>query len=416
MTELAEEVRDLKDIVLRLERKLDEVLFHTDLQRRRNSIYIGQEVALTHLFDDTPIYVNCNDFGPPANFINGGYYEEDNLDILLSFVRDDTVFLDVGANLGFFSLLIGRRVHPVGQVHAVEPNPALMKLLRASVYLNGLGSFDGSAGLIVSHRIAAGDRDAHAVFAAPDQHLGGATEIDERSGYEGQTFSSEIRRLDDILGPDFACDLVKIDVEGHELDAMRGMREILQRSPGVKILFEKLGASQGDELAVEGFLAELGLSMYAVDPGARLRKIQAGALANFSGYVLATAEELDGSPRRRFAIYPRQLRTSSAATVAVNRNGLSGSGKTGDILFFGPYWFLRAGIYRVTLIGEVVGELRLALAARLGHECAAAILTGRNPSFVAVVKRDLLLFECVGVAAGDETRLELEQIQIESVY
>src|SRR5256885_16158060 len=47
-------------------------------------------------------------------------------------------------------------------------------------------------------------------------------------------------RLDDLLGPDFRCNLVKIDVEGHELQVLDGMKRIVENSPDIKILFEKL--------------------------------------------------------------------------------------------------------------------------------------------------------------------------------
>jgi hypothetical protein len=50
------------------------------------------------------MFVNCNDFGCPVNLINGGRYEEENLEVLLSFVTPDTVFIDVGANVGFYAL------------------------------------------------------------------------------------------------------------------------------------------------------------------------------------------------------------------------------------------------------------------------------------------------------------------------
>jgi hypothetical protein len=219
--------------------------------------------------------------------------------------------------------------------------------------------------------------------------------------------------LDDVLGQGFSCDLVKIDVEGHELGALLGMRAILRRSPGVKILFEKLSPNRGDEVAIEAFLSQFGLSIYAVGPGSCLRRIQAGALAEFSGNVLAAAEELDGSDRRRFAIYPRQLRTSLATMRVVGGDRLTGFGTRDEILFHGPYWFLRAGIYRVTLAGEVFGKLRLALTARMGHVCVAAFVTGQNPSFVAVIERDLLLFECVGTVADVETRIDLAHIFVE---
>ena len=99
--------------------------------------YLGDGTALTHLVDETPIYINSNDYGVPYCLINGGRYEEDNLAVLLSFVKDDSIFLDIGANLGFFSLQVARRVQKYGKVHAFEPHPRLAELLYRNAYING---------------------------------------------------------------------------------------------------------------------------------------------------------------------------------------------------------------------------------------------------------------------------------------
>src|ERR1700737_2990965 len=99
-----------------LDAKLDRVRLDLDLLRNDSdfvrthlSSYLGDGVALTYLVDATPIYINSDDCGGPSNLLNGGRYEEQNLEVLLSFVKPDTVFVDIGANIGFFTLQVGRR-------------------------------------------------------------------------------------------------------------------------------------------------------------------------------------------------------------------------------------------------------------------------------------------------------------------
>src|SRR5437667_3752842 len=98
-----------------VENELRQVRLQVEFMRTRLSCYVGDGIALTYLPDETPIFVNANDYGGPFNLINGGRYEEENVDVLLSFMKEDTVFLDIGANIGFFSLKIGKRLGPNGR-------------------------------------------------------------------------------------------------------------------------------------------------------------------------------------------------------------------------------------------------------------------------------------------------------------
>ncbi len=409
------EMKRLVDRIAEFDRKLNEALLGIDSLRRRMTAYVGDGVALTHLFDDTPIYVNSHDFGAPSNFMNGGLYEMENLDVLLSFVRDDTVFLDIGANLGYFSLMVGRRVRPHGRVHAFEPNPEIMGLLRASAYLNGFGNLDRPEGFIISHPIAAGDENRTAEFGMPDNHAGGGVQLIEGSSFAGRRFFSEMRRLDDYFDPAFTCDLVKIDVEGGELAALRGMREILKRSKSVKVLFEKLGVNVGSEGALETLFAELRFRLYAVEGDARLRLLAPDGLRTYSGYVLAAPDDLDLNLKSRtaFDIYPRQFNTVAATLVSLGRERLKATGSQGQILFHGPYWFLRGGVYEFTVEASMEGELIFALASRFGHKQHEVKITDKT--FTLVVKRDMLYFECIGVVSSSTASISLQAVRIRRV-
>jgi hypothetical protein len=73
------------------------VLNELEFIRKRLTTYLGDGVALSFMIDQTPIYVNANDSGPTSNIINGGAYEPDNIEVILSFVKPNTIFLDIGA-------------------------------------------------------------------------------------------------------------------------------------------------------------------------------------------------------------------------------------------------------------------------------------------------------------------------------
>src|SRR2546423_12398987 len=150
-----------------VENELRQVRLQVEFMRTRLSCYVGDGIALTYLADETPVFVNANDIGGPFNLLNGGKYEEENVETLLSFVTEDTVFLDIGANIGLYTLRVARRVYPNGKIYSFEPNPQLNELLTRNVYVNGLGS------IVQSFQLGLSDRNCTATFQYPKGHLGG---------------------------------------------------------------------------------------------------------------------------------------------------------------------------------------------------------------------------------------------------
>src|SRR5262249_42893943 len=73
-----------------IDTKLDRMRHHIDLIRTHSATYLGKGVSLTYLPDQTPILVNTPDYYGPLNLINGGRYEEENINLLFSFVDDHT--------------------------------------------------------------------------------------------------------------------------------------------------------------------------------------------------------------------------------------------------------------------------------------------------------------------------------------
>jgi len=381
--------------------------------KSRLTTYVGRGVALTYLADETPMYVNSHDFGGPANLINGGHYEQENADVILSFVRDDTVFLDIGANLGFFSILVARRVWQHGKVFAFEPHPELFRLLCASSFINGLSEYHGTAGPIVVKNIGLSDRSDMATFTYPDGHLGGGFLSTVHNPSSSTAIQAEIRQLDVVFPADFHCDLIKIDVESHELSVLKGMHRLLERSPHLRIVFEKLGVNAGYEDELEKFLGGLGFELFLIGGSAKLTHLGFGALASVSGYFVAShgTNPIKDLDRARFEIFPRQLSTVASTIRVLTRDVLEASGKVGEMLFHGPYWFLRRGIYAVRFNGLIAGSIAITVTSRLGHpEFSFELGSGITEARV-LVTNDVVLFECIGRVLSSNASIALRSLE-----
>jgi FkbM family methyltransferase len=377
--------------------------------KRRLATYLGGGIALTWLPDESPIFVNSNDYGGPMNLIAGGIYEQDNLDLLFSYLKPGAVCLDVGANLGFFSLELASRLKARGRVLAFEPHPFLCDLMRRTIFINDI------ADRVAVYEFGLSDRDGAADFYYPHAHLGGGG-----LGADSQaasTVQSAVHRLDTVLPPGTAVDLVKIDVEGHELDVLRGMPRTIADSPDIVILFEKLDRNTGSEGPSEAFLAGLGLQLFGVGQGARLVRVGGDTFAGWSGYLLASRESSLGSlDRARFSIYPEQLFVPRVTSR--DAGGLLAAAATAmdrEVLFHGPYWLLRRGVWRLRIHGQVAGRLEITIAERYGRAFAVFPWDAASTHHDFIVDHDLIHFECVARAATAGASVKFDTLEFQRI-
>jgi len=389
--------------------KLDRVLNDLDFIKNRISSYLGDGVALTYLADETPVYVNANDDGCSSNFIDGGKYEEENSWVLNSFVKPDSIFLDIGANLGVFSLKVAHRLKG-GQVIAFEPHPAVFTLLKRSIFMNGYTN------VIQAQNLALSDNSKTELFRVPKGHAGGGG-FSIGSDANVDEFECEAKRLDDIVPDNFACDLVKIDVEGHELSVLTGMQGVLGRSaPHIKILFEKLGSNVGTERSLYEIIHRFGLDIFSVEYPHKLVPV---TLENFivkSGYFLAARRDLvEGRLNRGFfTIFPAQMNILGPITRGPqNHVHIKGEVLPNAILLHGPYWSLPRGAYRIQFVGRVASRLSITVSERFGYPVTVFSYSPSAKYVDFTIERDLCKFELVIRSVDSMVDIELEQIIVE---
>lgn len=388
-----------------------------DVIRTHMSSYLGQGRAVTLLRGDVPIFVNTDDYGGPTNLMNGGIFEDDNLDVMFSFLRWNSVFVDIGANLGFFTVVFGRRLRGHGRVLAFEPHPEMIELLSRSVYVNHLMK------TATCYGFGLGDREFESTFVYPKGHIGGGSAIGDQAygvpvhqvdrpyhpgAEQADTHRLKIKRLDDVVGGDFRCDVVKIDVEGQESSVLRGMRGVIERSPGIKILIEKINTDPAWERELADTLESLGLSLYAVDQCATLRLLDRETMRGWDGYVLATREPVAELDRRFFRICPRDLQILSGT---IDDDRLTSRAARDGVLFYGPYWPLRAGRWRIRLEGEVEGRVRIEIAERDLKVVTTLVLEpGEAGEFHT--PRDLVDFQCRATACDGEAAVRIGHVEL----
>lgn len=148
--------------------------------------------------------------------------------LLRKLVEKGMHVVDIGANIGLYTLLFAKLVGNAGRVFAFEPEPNLFSALCDNCATNAVLN-------VAPFQFAAGDSDGRAkfqrsIFNSGDNRLAESTS-------DVKPIEVEIARLDDLL-PVRTVQFIKLDVQGHELAALAGMQEVIASSPDVRVFFE----------------------------------------------------------------------------------------------------------------------------------------------------------------------------------
>jgi FkbM family methyltransferase len=165
--------------------------------------------------------------------MNGGF-EADEIRFVQRFLQPGMTVLDVGAHHGLYTLLASKRVGPAGSVTSFEPSSRERKALLLNLKLNRTKN-------VRVESIALGSNNTQSEFFVVDQHESGCNSL--RPPATSKTTSStqvEVRRLDDWgteRHMDHA-DFIKLDVEGGELEFLKGAERFLAGGKRPVILAE----------------------------------------------------------------------------------------------------------------------------------------------------------------------------------
>jgi len=163
-----------------------------------------------------------------------GGLEPGTRSVLQRLLRPGATFVDVGAHIGLLTLVGARAVGALGRVHAFEAGPDTFALLQRTVAMNHL------APRVIARSVAVGAVAEQRTFHVRDV-MGHSSLYDFALSDVGKTIQHvavEVHPLDDLMPPGEKIDLVKIDVEGAELDVLAGMKRILATNPEIVLIVE----------------------------------------------------------------------------------------------------------------------------------------------------------------------------------
>jgi FkbM family methyltransferase len=153
-----------------------------------------------------------------------GVYDLATSETIVRLLDPGELAIDVGANIGWMTCLMARRLGNTGRVLSFEPNPVVLVILRHNT---AIWSSDPSLAPITLHAVAVSSKSGSARLTVPVGFEGnqGLATLEQQDG-GGNTAEVATVVLDEIVGEGRAG-LIKVDVEGHELSVFKGMERLL---------------------------------------------------------------------------------------------------------------------------------------------------------------------------------------------
>ncbi len=242
---MAQEIEALKKTIEQMYHVVNSTYHETLFYLRKNdlsySTYVGDHRVLTTISNGYRMYVDSRSRDIGVHLMNLGEWETNYTNAFKRMLSPGSKVLDVGANLGWYSMCAAPIVGHSGKVVAIEPNPTLADVMYASFEINGFLDF------CHIHNVAAGeapgllrlvsevDRPGHAYVRSGESH---GMYAPQSAGSVSFVVPSVV--LDDFMTSNYGylADVIKMDIEGYEGVALKGLRRHLRDQRQLRMIIE----------------------------------------------------------------------------------------------------------------------------------------------------------------------------------
>ena len=219
---------------------------------------------------EATIVLNPND-PVVSGALNFGVYEKAETQFFQTACHSGMTFLDVGANIGYYTAIAARAVGPNGKVIALEPDPESYKYLKETIAANAVGN-------VQAFPFAASDTPATLPLYISHDNRGDNRLYQPDADWP--KIEVEARPIDALLAENDieTLDLIKIDVQGYEPKVIAGLCETITRSPKLTLLTEfwpkGIHDAGGDPKEFLKILRELDLTLHELKANGELTELK----------------------------------------------------------------------------------------------------------------------------------------------
>lgn len=240
--------------------------------------YLGADAAMARLEDGHHIFVDPQDQTVGNHLIAHGYWEKWIHHAVCRLISPGDRIVEVGANLGYYTLAMAVMAGANGHITAFEGNPRLCRLIQRTI------EFNGYAGRVDIRNQAATDVAGTLAFSISRANSGGGHAMVHPGHLPAEMERIEVEgvRLDDTIQGE--VDFLRMDAEGSEPLILRGAERLLQ-NPNLTVVmewdvFQMSGRASVPELV--DWLAGMGFRFWRIEHTATLTPVEAADMPTLS--------------------------------------------------------------------------------------------------------------------------------------
>jgi FkbM family methyltransferase len=245
---------------------LDRPVLEAAARHESRAVYLGDRTVLCRVLGKYLVYADAQETGITPHLAMHGYWESWITTALARTLQPGWHCLDVGANHGYYTLVMADAVGPEGRVLPVEPTPRLAELLRETLDVNGFPH------VTVAQQAATDTAGETLQLVVPARRSLNAR-LSQEAGPTDAVVEVQSTAIDALTEGWPRVDLIKIDVEGAEESVWRGMQRTLADNPEIVLLLELNVERYDDPRGFVAVIEEAGFRLRYIDVDAEVKDV-----------------------------------------------------------------------------------------------------------------------------------------------
>ena len=234
----------------------------------RPLIYLGNNRALTKTIYGHKMFLDTRDLSLTPHILLDGFWEKWISAIFLKEIHPGMAVIDIGANVGYYSILAAHAVGNTGRVYSFEANPEIHDILFQNLEINGF--------ITIAQTInrAVYSENTTLEFKVYEKHHGSSSiwtnnKYAEKYNDKINIIKTNTTTLDSFFPPGSKVDFIKIDAEGAEPHILNGAKRLIKENDNPPILMEwapdLLHQSNQRTIDLYNIITELGYKIYRIN-------------------------------------------------------------------------------------------------------------------------------------------------------